>query len=775
MLLPQILLLGASLVGTPFQGVANYDSVIRELSDLRPLTARTAQVTNLVLRRDVAEFRLEDGTLHVLSAVAGRSVGVIFIGRGTAILNPSIRVEREHLNRLLDVQQLDAAFTSLLLLFADTTLHELERHLVFEEGALAKDAGKRVRDALEQMVDPKKRSADVSILTALLNQHENDLFYARFETHDHGPLVFRIDPYQPESVGLFRRAKGPGNHLEVVVQSRRQHEKPIEQTDPPPDLVSVTRYRIDNTIANNLSYSARAEMAIESLQDDVRWIPFLLFSDLKVDSVYDGAGAALLYARPAESPWLWVRFEPVLKQAEARLVHVVYGGALIERRSLVREMFEAARRSVTQRLATLPQDQWFFIRSTSTWFPRYGTRAEAYLDLTFHTPSKLLFSSVGDLVERRVDGDVRTTRWVTRRPESHASFNIGDFAEFKVTDERIPPVTVHMALNAHRELDAYFLAQKDPQEQVATDIVNSLAFFTDLFGKPVFDSFYATEIPYSHGQAFPGMIHLAWSTFQWTTDEGYDEMFRAHEMAHQWWGIGVDPLTYRDAWLSEGFSEFSGLWYMQVILRDNLKYFEQLERWRKELIKRRDDVGPIWLGPRVATSDAPWAYNLVVYQKGAWVVHMIRNLMLDFGRSSEEAFRNMLRDFYETYRGRRATTGDLQRIVERHIGQPMDWFFEQWVRGTEIPVYEWASTTERSAEGKWLVRLRIRQRRVSPEFQMYVPVRLDFGAQGTAFIRVFVSGEETQVELPPLDLEPTAIVFNPLESVLAEVKQSKWD
>jgi len=61
------------------------------------------------------------------------------------------------------------------------------------------------------------------------------------------------------------------------------------------------------------------------------------------------------------------------------------------------------------------------------------------------------------------------------------------------------------------------------------------------------------------------MIHLSFATFLGLADEGEDESFRAHEMAHQWWGIGVEPASYRDAWLSEGFAEFSGMWYMQII------------------------------------------------------------------------------------------------------------------------------------------------------------------------------------------------------------------
>jgi hypothetical protein len=72
------------------------------------------------------------------------------------------------------------------------------------------------------------------------------------------------------------------------------------------------------------------------------------------------------------------------------------------------------------------------------------------------------------------------------------------------------------------------------------------------------------------------MIHLSWYTFLGMSEKGEDESFRAHEMAHQWFGIGVEPASERDAWLSEGFSEFAGMWYMQLILQDNDKYFKML-------------------------------------------------------------------------------------------------------------------------------------------------------------------------------------------------------
>jgi len=96
---------------------------------------------------------------------------------------------------------------------------------------------------------------------------------------------------------------------------------------------------------------------------------------------------------------------------------------------------------------------------------------------------------------------------------------------------------------AHKKLGAH---QSKMRETVGSDMSRSLRFFQSVYGPTDIKHFYVTEIPEYHGEAFPGMLHLSWVTFQKTDDQGTDEVFRAHEVAHQWWGIGVDYLTYHD-------------------------------------------------------------------------------------------------------------------------------------------------------------------------------------------------------------------------------------
>jgi aminopeptidase N len=301
-----------------------------------------------------------------------------------------------------------------------------------------------------------------------------------------------------------------------------------------------------------------------------------------------------------------------------------------------------------------------------------------------------------------------------------------------------------------------------------------MKLFTTMFGPPPADNFYATEIPAGHGEAFPGLIHLSMATFDVTGTKGHNEVFRAHEVAHQWWGIGVDFATYRDQWLSEGFSEFAALWYLQTVRGDGKQYFEILDDWKADLLVRGDEAAPIGLGYRTRDGDNPGDYNLIVYEKGAWVLHMLRAMMIDLKTMNEDRFSGMMKDFYQTYRGKRASTDDFQRMVQKHTGQDMGWFFAQWVYHSAIPTYRVAYQVSDGADGKYVLRLRVRQEGVPDEFVAYMPVAIEMGKNEVVRIRMKVMGPTSEMEFPLLPTKPKSVKFNDLDGVLADVKTVGW-
>jgi len=152
--------------------------------------------------------------------------------------------------------------------------------------------------------------------------------------------------------------------------------------------------------------------------------------------------------------------------------------------------------------------------------------------------------------------------------------------------------------------------------------------------------------------------------------------------------------------------------------------------------------------------------------------------MLNLRTMQEDAFIATMRDFYGQYHGRRASTRDFQRVVERHLKTGMKWFFDEWVDGTAIPTYvlSWhAEPTQGGQAGHYTLHVRVRQEDTPKDFTMPVPLKITFvDTTMHALVRLGVTGPLTEATLD-LPAEPKRLELNPLESVLAEVKEEGWE
>ena len=750
-----------------------------QLQKMEPRGDRVAAVHDLTLRRDVIEFHLDEGKLYLTTPVGGRTVGAVGVGHGSVSFTPPTAVERRQLQRVLGDSVLESRVSAAAFLVTDSTLDDLEHRLSFGAANVAGEAAGPLHDALDHVLDGRTREVvQSSLISALLNGATNGFFYGHVKREHGEDLMFLVDPARDEQVTLLRGGR-QGRKVRVVSQFKWAADRSDSSAavDPASNPFALGTVRVEATITKGLGFSAAATLDVSARSEGATWVRFQLLRDLQVDSIRDAAGTDGLF-RAKGSDELWVRFDRPLHAGETRSVRIAYHGDLIGNSSMVDRLLRSglAQRIADSLRSVAARDSWIYVKDCQTWFPRYSVSwgwSPTNVELTFHTPTVYRLASVGRLVASRAEGDVTTTRWTTERPADQVCFSVGEFEEFKITDPRIPPVTVHINGQAHRALSRFLFSQENPERDVGGDVANSLAFFTRVFGPPLFDQYYATEIPFPYGQAFPGLMYLSLATFSTVNESGREEAFRAHEMAHQWWGIGVEPASYRDVWLSEGFAEFSGLWYTQFILGDNEKFFKQLRDRRDAIRSRRNDAPPIALGSRVLETDVPDDYSLVIYQKGAWVLQMLRNLMIDFRTMKEDAFTAMMQDFYRQYRGRRASTADFQKVVERHIGIPMGWFFREWVEGTAIPTYILSWRAEPAQDGHYRVQLRVRQEDVPQDFEMPVPVRIALANGAEAFIRVIVRGPLTEGTFD-LPAEPKQVELNPLESVLAQVKAESW-
>jgi hypothetical protein len=784
--LPVLLLLAAFPVLLPSQAVAylpTFDS-LRNVSLKRDSAASLRGVT---LVRDSLVFHLDSGTIYFTGSVGGRVPGAVFVGRGSVSVAPAYDLERNELRRVLHDSSTTWAITAAAFLALDSTVAELRHHAAAwhpgEEGA----ADRALDHLLGHTFDGRSRLArNRHILAGILNADTTGYVLARVARTDGEDLTLRYDVREADGITVMHDGR-EGIEWTVAsfpITSALSDSEPEMVSDPD---VRLGPYTVSAMISPGHDFSSVTVFRFTTPRVRTRWVEFQLAERLHADSLSTADGRPAPFFQAPHNGNLWIRLPDGRQPGDTVALRLVDHGDLIENYSLVDD-FRRRDAAQWERFSGTP-DKWLMVRDCSEWYPRYDFAQAADMDLTYRVPRGYQFSSAGRLVDSSRSGDTVITHWRTERPTVWACFNVGQMEERHVSDPRIPPVIVQMNTQAHASLDRFLgqladagapisnltlLTQADPLENVSGDVVNSLSFFTSKFGAPLYSQYYATEVPVDYGQAFPGMIYLSNYTYIGSQDiNGSEEIFRSHEMAHQWWGIGIMPAGTRDAWLQEGFADFSGLWYMQMILRDTTKFFGQLDRWRDALVSRGPDVAPLGLGFRVSNQDHPGDYDLIVYKKGAWVLQMLRNFMLNFHTFSEDAFSGTMRDFYARFRGRKASIRDFQRVVEDHAGQPMNWFFDEWVNASAIPAYTFSWHADSAVNGEVALHFRVRQSRVPDTFFMPVPVEIQFAGGQHVYIHLNVRRALTEGTVT-LNATPTAVFFNPLGSVLATVKTESW-
>jgi aminopeptidase N len=152
----------------------------------------------------------------------------------------------------------------------------------------------------------------------------------------------------------------------------------------------------------------------------------------------------------------------------------------------------------------------------------------------------------------------------------------------------------------------------------------------------------------------------------------------SHEVAHQWFGNSVTEKDWDDVWLSEGFAT-----YFALLTTEHYEGRDAFQNGLKEARERVFTAEKRLPGVAVV-QDKPWTGipNAVVYQKGAWVLHMLR------GQIGEEKFWAGIREYYRRFRDGNASTADFAAVMEEAADQDLRWFFGQWLYHAGSPVVE---------------------------------------------------------------------------------------
>lgn len=301
---------------------------------------------------------------------------------------------------------------------------------------------------------------------------------------------------------------------------------------------------------------------------------------------------------------------------------------------------------------------WFTLAQpdgTSTWAPVNDHPSDkATWRIALDTPAELTGVSNGELAASSVHNDRRRWVWETREPMApHVLLAaVGDYRLVERSGSGGVPIT----LAVHSSVDDALVEGFDEVEEI-------IAFFTDTFGEYPASSGGAIVVPVDLGLALETQSRPTFGTDGVARDHVWA---LAHELAHEWFGNAVTPVSWEDLWLSESFATYADwLWLDHSGIQDIDDLAAAAERSTGRLA--------------VLDVEAAATFDNMVYEGGARALHGLRHQVGD------DAFFDILSTWYEEHRGGSASTADFILLAERVSGEDMANWSEDWLESVDQP------------------------------------------------------------------------------------------
>ncbi|HEY1256225.1 MAG TPA: M1 family aminopeptidase [Terracidiphilus sp.] len=744
------------------QHAANSNAVYQQLRSLTP-GSEVITVSNLVLHRDAATFTFSSGSLAFYNEVNGKVTGAVFRGEGHLHITPPSVQERHNLSLAAHAEEFDEDFDQVVLRFTDDTAAELRKGASGKgepDSDYAKTAdefrsflrhhssGNQLSGGNQYYYRKIDGNLDLRLLQDVLSPAPGGFFYAAIRGKKNNHLFFVLDPqgvsgFAPEEVSL----ENWNGSYETMTYPLAFHRAAEYVNGTASGNEHNAAYRIvsenlDVSIEKNGLLSSLATVELQADQDGVAVVPLDLYPSLRVSKVETDKGEALDYVQEDKSddPDFGLVLAAPLKKGETATVKITYAGKDV--------VFNFGQGN-------------YYPTARENWYPNsnQGLGDYATYHMLFHVPKGLQLIATGTKVSEKTDGGITTSEWKTEVPLAVVGFSLGDLInkEGQFSYSQGGGLTVDAYANSLppdyvQRFSNHGLGTLNTTPMLATELSQGEAaaqVYTNYFGQLPFSHITLTQqSACGYGQSWPMLVYLPICGFFDDTQrhfllgsdnfDVYWKVVTPHEVAHQWWGQTVGFRSYRDQWMSEGFANTSATIFLQTTgqTADYMEFWKQQHKLLTEKNAfgfRPIDVGPVTMGRRLSSPKSGWSvYQNLVYPKGSYILHMIR-MMMWTPQDGDARFRATMHDLLNTYRMQAATTEDFKAVVEKHMSksmdldgnQKMDWFFNEYVYGIELPTYHFEGQVTQSGDITSL-HVKLTQADVSPAFKMLVPIYLEF-------------------------------------------------
>ena len=763
------------------------------------------RVRNIRLEKEDVRIYLTEGFLLFARPVEGKIMAAYFYaeneaGDGEVLVVPPDAAERTTLARFTGAPNLDEHFRGALLLFTDRTGDELATSVKESGAAPSQEMGTMLASQYNSLLKNLFKSFEIRLVSDLiLNSPKRGLFFMATAGSKLGNFDIAYDPTAHDQVNVGQVTyRNETAYFDVWTSfAGRSVRKGLT---PKPEMstgVKIKNFDIQSEITPEFKLKSATKIKFQPTGQATRLMQFECSKQVRIHS-------AKLNGRDVEFFQRESLRSNLIRGRDGDVFLVIPSEPLVEGQT-AEILFEHEADVIRP-----AGNGVFYVGARGSWYPQSGIQFVPY-DLTFRYPKNLQVVSAGTLVEDRTEESTRITRRRVEQPVRMVGFNLGNYGKASASLKGLS-----VEVFANKQLEAFLtrrsssdmppplpspfprrtanpqlpapLEQRLPQanpferaERLAKEIVDIFSMFRDRFGPPPVPQLEISPVPGTFGQGFPGMIYL--STLAYLNRDElppgvrdqqaqlfYTDLLHAHEVAHQWWGNRVVAIGANDEWMMEALANYSAL--MQLERKKGVKALDSvLEEYKKRLLSKlpsgetMESTGPIKLGLRLENSQAPNAWRTITYEKGAWILHMLRR------RMGDQAFFSALREICINFEAKPFSTSDFQAVAVKHLPKQigdskLEDFFEHWVNGTGIPELELKWKLQGKGTALKVVGS-IHQKNVEETFTTLVPMEIQF-ARGVKsrieWIRTDGTEAEFEIKVPATTVK---VVLDPAGSVLA--------
>ncbi|MFQ5638661.1 MAG: M1 family aminopeptidase [bacterium] len=384
------------------------------------------------------------------------------------------------------------------------------------------------------------------------------------------------------------------------------------------------------------------------------------------------------------------------------------------------------------------------------WLPTVDHPSDkATCEFVIESPNRYQVVANGLLMEETdLSGDRRLTHWLETTPIPTKVMVIG-IARFAVQHvENVHGISVQSWVYPQdREAGFYDYSQAVP----------ILKYFSEQIGAFPYGKLANVQSKTRYG----GMENASAIFYNENSVKGKreNESLIAHEIAHQWFGDSITEADWHHIWLSESFATyFASLYFESAYGREQL--IERMQSARERVFTYYEKNSNTSIVD-TSISNLNKLLNPNSYQKGAWVLHMLRYVVGD------DVFWQGIREFYRLYRDQNALTKDFRRVMEKVSGQKLDWFFQQWVfRPGHLKLNGAWDYSEKTKK----LKVRLRQVQNGPPLRMPIELAIYQKQQKSPQIEnLQLTTKEHEVSFL-LKTAPSEVILDPNSWLLATVR-----